>query len=153
MEAYVAGMPNTLSQLTGQQIGSKDFSDDRLGIVLKYLSKPYWLAIEKELNERTIKVYDLETETVRCDATSVSGNHQIVPEGLIQFGHHKDGTIKAQFKIMIAGLDPLGMPLATEVISGEKADDGLYIPIISRIDESLKKAGLLYVGDCLPKCP
>ena len=55
---------------------------------------------------------------------------------------------KPQFKIMMAGLGPLGMPLATEVVSGETADDGLYIPIIKRIDESLNKAGLLYVGDC-----
>lgn len=148
VEAYVAGMSNTLSELTGQQIDSKDFTDDRLGIVLKYLSKPYWLKIEKDLNERTIKVYDLARETVRCDATSVSGNHQIVPDGLIQFGYHKDGTIKPQFKIMMAGLDPLGMPLATFVNSGETPDDRLYIPIIKRVDDSLNKAGLLYVGDC-----
>lgn len=148
VETYIAGMQKTLSELTGQKIDSMDFTDDRLSTTLKYLSKPYFLEIEKELNERTIKVYDLETKTVRYDATSVSGNHQIVPEGLIQFGHHKDGTIKPQFKIMMAGLDPLGMPLATEVVSGETADDDLYIPTIKRVDESLKKAGLLYVGDC-----
>lgn len=148
METYVAGMRNTLSELTGQEINSQDFTDVSDGTVLKYLSKSYWKKIEKELNEKTIKVYDLETETVRCLAPSVSGNHQIVPEGLIQFGHHKDGTIKPQFKIMMAGLDPLGMPLATEVVSFDPADDGLYVPIIKRVDESLNKAGLLYVGDC-----
>ena len=38
--------------------------------------------------------------------------------------------------------------LATEVVSGETADDGLYIPIIKRVDQSLNKTGLLYVGDC-----
>jgi len=148
MEAYIVRMQQTLSDITNQKLDSKDFTDDRLSMVLKYLSQPYWKQIEKDLNERTIKVYDLETETVRCDATSVSANHQIVPEGLIQFGHHKDGTIKPQFKIMMAGLDPLGMPLATEVVSGETADDGLYIPIIKRVDQSLNKTGLLYVGDC-----
>lgn len=116
VEAYIAGMQNTLNELTGQKIDSKDFTDDRLSTALKHLSKPYWKEIEKELNENTIKVYDLETETVRYDATCVSGNHQIDPFGLIQFGHYKDGTIKPQFKIMIAGLDPLGMPLATEVV-------------------------------------
>ncbi len=40
------------------------------------------------------------------------------------------------------------MPLATEVVSGEQADDGLYVPIIKLVDESLNKTGLLYVGDC-----
>ncbi|SLM30106.1 transposase [Desulfamplus magnetovallimortis] len=40
------------------------------------------------------------------------------------------------------------MPLASDVVSGEKADDGLYIPVIDRINESLKKPGLLFSGDC-----
>lgn len=87
MEAYIAGMQNTLSELTGQKIVPKDFTDDRLSTTLKYLSKPYWKEIEKELNENTIKIYNLETKTVLCDATCVSGNHQIDPFGLIQFGH------------------------------------------------------------------
>ncbi|HIE02865.1 MAG TPA: hypothetical protein EYP59_21720 [Thiotrichaceae bacterium] len=87
VEAYIAGMQNTLSELTGQKIVPKDFTDDRLSTTLKYLSKPYWIDLEKELNENTIKIYNLETKTVRCDATCVSGNHQIDPFGLIQFGH------------------------------------------------------------------
>ena len=49
---------------------------------------------------------------------------------------------------MSAALDPLGMPLASDVVSGERADDGLYIPLIARIIESLKKTGLLFSGDC-----
>ena len=48
---------------------------------------------------------------------------------------------------MMGSLDPLGMPLATDVLSGERADDGLYIPIIERIRRGLNKTGLLFVGD------
>jgi transposase len=40
------------------------------------------------------------------------------------------------------------MPLSTDVLSGERADDGLYIPIIERIRSGLNKTGLLFVGDC-----
>jgi len=40
------------------------------------------------------------------------------------------------------------MPLATDVLSGERADDGLYIPIIERIRSGLNKTGLRFVGDC-----
>jgi transposase len=40
------------------------------------------------------------------------------------------------------------MPLSTDVLSGERADDGLYIPIIERIRIGLHKTGLLFVGDC-----
>jgi len=35
---------------------------------------------------------------------------------------------------MLANLDPLGMPIATKVVSGETADDGLYIPILTKSD-------------------
>jgi transposase len=60
---YIEGMQNTLSQVTGQQIGPLDFTDDRLGCLLKYLSKPkYWLKIENELNEKTIKIYSSRFE-------------------------------------------------------------------------------------------
>jgi transposase len=39
------------------------------------------------------------------------------------------------------------MPLATDVRSGERADDGLYIPRIERIASGLNTTGLLVVGD------
>jgi transposase len=42
----------------------------------------------------------------------------------------------------------LGMPLATEVVSGERADDPLSVPCIRRGQASLGRHGLLYVGDC-----
>ena len=40
------------------------------------------------------------------------------------------------------------MPLATDVVSGERADDPLYLPCIARVQASLGRRGLLYVGDC-----
>ncbi len=39
------------------------------------------------------------------------------------------------------------MPLSTDVLSGERADDGFYIPIIERLRVGLKIPGLLCVGD------
>ena len=149
VRAYIGGMQNTLSQVTGQKIEPLDFTDDRLSCLLKYLSKPkYWHQIEKELNEKTIEIYQLAKETVRYDATGVSGNHVVHEEGLMQFGHNKDNPNLPQFKMMIGALDPLGMPLVTEVVSGEQADDSLYLPAIKRVDESLNLTSLLYVGDC-----
>jgi len=70
-------------------------------------------------------------------------------QGLLQFGHSKDHRPDlAQLKIVLATLDPLGMPLATEVLSGEHADDPVYEPIIARVREGLQKTGLRYIGDC-----
>jgi len=149
MEAYVKGMPQTLSQVSGQAIEALDFSDDRLAHLLKHLSKPrYWHRIEQELTERSVAVYDLPTELIRCDATTVSGYHEAVEGGLMQFGHSKDDPTRPQIKLMTGSLDPLGMPLASDVVSGERADDGLYLPLIERLQASLKRRGLLFVGDC-----
>ena len=149
MEAYVKGMQNTLSHLSGQVIDPLDFSDDRLGHLLKHLSKPtYWHEIERDLNERSIEVYAWLQDVIRCDATTVSGHHEVTERGLLQFGHSKDDPTRPQIKVMMGSLDPLGMPLATDVLSGERADDGLYIPIMERIRIGLNKTGLLFVGDC-----
>jgi transposase len=149
METYIKGMHHTLSHLTAQSIEPLDFSDDRLSHLLKHLSKPaYWHAIERDLNERSIEIYDLTKHVIRCDATTVSGAHEVTEGGLVQFGHSKDDPTRPQIKVMIGSLDPLGMPLATDVLSGERADDGLYIPLIQRIRTGWKTSGLLFVGDC-----
>jgi transposase len=91
VEAYIKGMHHTLSPLTGQIIEPLDFSDDRLGHLLTHLSKPtYWHGIEEDLNARSIAVYALLQDVIRCDATTVSGAHDVTEGGLVQFGHSKD---------------------------------------------------------------
>src|SRR5215510_7396474 len=146
---YIQGMQHTLSRLTAQVIQPLDFSDDRLSHLRTHLSKPqYWHQIERALNERSIEVHAWPPEVIRCDATTVSGAHEVTAEGLLQFGHSQDDPTRPQIKVMMGALDPLGMPLATDVLSGERADDGLYIPVIDRIRRGLNKRGLLFVGDC-----
>jgi transposase len=67
---------------------------------------------------------------------------------LIRHGHSKDHRPDlAQLKVMLATLDPLGMPLVTQVVSGNRADDGLYIPAVDETRQALGKKGLLYIGD------
>jgi len=139
----------TLEEATGFSIRDTDFTDDRLAIVLRVLSKPeYWHAIERDLGQNTVRVYELDQERVRVDASTVSGYHAESEESLFQFGKSKDSPRLPQVKLMVGTLDPLGLPVATDVVSGERADDGLYIPIIDRITTILSKAGLLFVGDC-----
>jgi len=149
VETYLKGMHHTLSHLTAQIIEPLDFSDDRLSHLLHHLSQPrYWHKIEHDLNARSIEVYAFPQDVIRCDATTVSGAHEVTAEGLLQFGHSKDDPTRPQIKVMMGSLDPLGLPLATDVLSGERADDGLYIPIIERIRNGLQTTGLLFVGDC-----
>ena len=149
VETYLQGMHHTLSDLTAQVIEPLDFSDDRLSHLLNHLSnKAYWHRIERDLNARSIEVRALPQDIIRCDATTVAGDHEVTAGGLWQFGHSKDDPTRPQIKVMMGSLDPLGMPLSTDVLSGERADDGLYIPIIERMRRGLNKTGLLFVGDC-----
>jgi transposase len=149
VETYLKGMQHTLSDLTAQVIEPLDFSDDRLSHLLTHLSKPaYWHQIERDLNAHSIEVHALPQDIIRCDATTVSGDHEVTEGGLLQFGHSKDDPTRPQIKVMMGSLDPLGMPLSTDVLSGERADDGLYLPIIERMRIGLNKTGLLFVGDC-----
>jgi transposase len=73
----------------------------------------------------------------------------VTEDGLCQFGHSKDHRPDLpQVKVMLSALDPLGMPIATDVVPGQRADDPLYIPAMARVREGVGQRGLLYVGDC-----
>jgi transposase len=48
---------------------------------------------------------------------------------------------------MLSALDPLGLPLVTQVVAGKAADDPLYLPAIKQVSQSLPGHGVLYVGD------
>src|SRR5438270_6437907 len=146
---WVRQAHSTLQQITGLEIRETDFTDDRLTIVLRHLSDmARWQAIEQELGQHLVRVYDLEEQLVRVDATTVSGYRDGGEDSLWQFGHSKDDPTLRQIKAMMATLDPLGLPLALDVVSGEQADDPLYIPTIDRVLACLGRQGLLIVGDC-----
>jgi transposase len=149
VQEYVKNMSVTLSQLIGVTVNDQDFADDRLSVLLRHLGDDIrWAAVEHAISENTVEAYELPTEVVRVDATTVSGYHETAEGELLQFGHSKDDQDLPQIKIMSGALDPMGMPLASDVVSGEHADDGLYCPVIGRIASVLRKKGLVYVGDC-----
>lgn len=150
VEPWVANRLWTLRATTGQAVERLDFTDDRLEIVLRCLhDDTRWAAFESALNQHTVRVYALPTARVHVDSTSASAYTTVSENGLFQFGHSKDYRPDLpQVKVMLAVLDPLGMPLATDVVSGERADDPLYVPCIRRVQESIGQHGLLYVGDC-----
>jgi len=135
VEPWVAQHQFTLSRLTGEVVRAHAFSDDRLEIVLRLLSDDTrWTACESALNPHLVRVYDLATERVHVDSTSARAYASVSDGGLFQFGHSKDHHPDLpQVKVMQSVLDPLGLPLATDVVSGERADDPLYLPCIARV--------------------
>jgi transposase len=112
-----------------------DVTDDRLADILRLLSEDErYRAFEQELMGHLLRVYDLDARCVRLDTTTVSSYAEVSEEGLLQLGHSKDHRPDLpQVKIALATLDPFGVPLASEVLSGEQADDPVYVPLIDRV--------------------
>jgi len=149
VESWVKTHEQTLQSLFPMAVSAQDFTDDRLGSLLSYLSQDAeWQAIEQELGQHIVQVYELAQERVRVDSTSAAVYHDPEGQPLLAFGMSKDHRPDlAQFKVMLSGLDPLGMPLATLTVPGNQADDGLYLPVIAQSREVLGRRGVLYIGD------
>lgn len=149
VEPWAAEHIEILSRLVPMEVNVQDFTDDRLGDVLRYLSDDEsWSTIEQEIGQHLVQVYELPTERVRLDSTSVAVYQEADRETLFAYGHSKDHRPDlSQFKVMLSGLDPMGMPLSTQVVRGNEADDGLYLPAIEQVRKVLKRKGLLYIGD------
>jgi transposase len=150
VQSWVERQLDTLRTCTGQPVQILDATDDRLADVLRILSDDtYWINFERGLSSSLLRVYDLRADRVRLDSTTASGYCEVTEDGLFQFGHSKDRRPDLpQLKVMLATLDPLGLPIATDVLSGERADDRLYLPAIARVRASMPQRGLLYIGDC-----
>jgi transposase len=140
----------TLQSCVDQPVRALDWSDDRLASILDKLSDDSrWAAFETALGQHLIRVYDLRPKQVRLDSTTASSYVQVTPDGLFQFGHSKDHRPDLpQLKVHLSALDPLGLPLSSTIVSGQRADDRLYVPEIQRVQQILGQRGLLYIGDC-----
>ena len=153
VEAWVAEHLTSLSQAVGKAVRVQDCTDDRLAVLLSRLgdeqSHP-GEQIELELGQHVLRAYELPTETARIDMTSISVYHQSQDDqGLMRFGHSKDHRPDLrQFKGVLGTLDPVGLPLATAVLSGEQADDPHYTPIWDRLVATIGRPDFLVVGDC-----
>ena len=150
VQGWVAQRMQTLQGCTGQEVREESWSDDRLALVLDALAQPeVWQRFEAALNQRLIRVYQLQPQRVRLDSTTTSGYWSVTEDGLFQLGESSDHRPDLpQLKVMLSALDPLGLPLVTQVVAGKAADDPLYIPAIKRVSQSLPEHGVLYVGDC-----
>ncbi len=149
MESWAAARTEILTELLPSLGGEKDFTDDRLADVLRWLSDDKcWADIEEQLGPRLIRVYDLKRSPIRLDSTAAAVYHDTEGNTLFRHGHSKDHRPDLpQFKVMLATLDPMGMPLATLVVAGNEGDDGLYVPAIQRARPIIGQGGRLYIGD------
>lgn len=153
VEAWVGSHLMVLRKLTREKVTTLDFTDDRLALCLRYLCPvDVWSELESQLTQGVIRVYNLERKLpsrwlVRLDATVGIVEHDANNHTLFQVGKGKNGLYATLFKMMVASLDPLGMPIAVDVVAGNRADDPLYVPVYRRVKETVREQGLLVVGD------
>lgn len=148
VQAWVRQAHETIAKISGQQVSEMDFTDDRLTLLLRRLSKPEtWQAVEREIGQSILRVYELSPKTVRLDPTTISGYHEGGDESLFQYGYSKDDPTLKQVKLMVAALDPLGLPLVSQVVAGDVADDNLYVPAVDQVLQIITGIELLFVGD------
>jgi transposase len=137
-----------LGRLSGQSVTALDFSDDRLAWCLEELHQAQvWQELEAQLGAHLIRVYNLKRSILRLDASVGTVGHDPAEHTLFKVGKAKNGLYETQFKLMLASLDPLGLPLAVDIVAGNRADDPLYVPIYQRVKKIIAQSGLLVVGD------
>jgi transposase len=139
---WVAKRLYVLQELTGQPVTELDFTDDRLALCLRMLSQvDHWFEIEAQLGRHLLRVYRLGGEPiVRLDATTGTVKHDPDNHTLFQVGKAKNGQYETQYKMMLASLDPLGLTLAVDIVSGDRADDPLYLPCYRRSNKCCQRA-------------
>ena len=155
MEAWVVSHRTTLEELTGWTIRLKEATDDRVGHMIEMLGREEGAAIrfQRQVGQNLIQAYALPTEVARYDTTSFSVYHAAPEEGqgkgLLGFGHSKDHRADlVQFKQGLGSLDPAGIPLYTNTVGGQAADDPLYLPAWQEMVKTVGHPHFLYVADC-----
>jgi transposase len=140
----------SLGARLGCEIRASEFNDDRLGRLLKDLGSGETAEeMEREMSAHCIRYYRLKTEqaTVRIDTTSVAVHGDDDGSGMIAYGYSKDHRPDLrQCKVLMATLDPLGLPLLTQLVAGNSSDDGWYVPAY---EEAIKSTGtdIMVIGD------
>jgi transposase len=155
VEDWVARHHFVIEKLTGQPVVAQQFNDNKLSSLLSRLScKQRWEEFEASLWRDSVELYQLcpaslcQLKSAHVDSTTAYGHHTISEEALMQKGHSKDHRPDlAQLKLMTVAFFPSGHLAATEVVNGNRADDGLYLPIIARARQMLGQKGVLYCGD------
>ena len=147
---WVGERMQTLSALLSQPLRATDCTDDRLANILTMVGKRATQAtLDAALLQRWLRVYRLPTDTIRLDSTTVSVYHDDVePTSLLQLGLSKDHRPDLrQFKLMLSTLDPLGLPVACQMLGGNRADDPLYLPAYEAAVSAIGSRAVLVVGD------
>jgi transposase len=157
----------TLQALLGTEILDTDFEDSRLSRLLeRFADDSMWHNLEEAFYKDSFSILQLDTQapeyfketpsiedgiakTIKIDATTAYGYHEVIENGIMQRGWSKDHRSDLpQLKIMVAVEGNTGFQLASDVVPGNKNDDPLYIPVLERTRKIIDTSRSLICGDC-----
>jgi len=148
VEDWVAFHTVLLTRLWKAPVPASDFTDDRLTTLLAYLSRaPVQEAIDRLLCQLTVYLYEFQATHIRLDATVLTGYHQVTADGIMQYGHAKGGPEGCTQCKLMAAATPTGQYLTGQYHPGQRADDPLYAPLLTRLFRWELPDGWLFVGD------
>lgn len=153
MEEWLIQHKTVIEHVTGWTLNDKDATDDRLGRLTEVLGEDdeKSTAFQEQMGQHIIAAYELPTDIGRYDTTSFNVYHQSNGRdtGILQFGHSKNHRPDLlQFKQGLGTIDPAGVPLMTETISGNTADDRCYVPAWRRMANTIGRPDFLFIADC-----
>jgi transposase len=156
MEEWVTQHQLVLQHASGWLVDVKDATDDRLGDLLSALgeSEERGLCLQRQLGQHLIQAYALPTEVGRYDTSTFAvyhtpGQDGQAGDGLLRRGHSKDRRPDLlQFKQGLGVLDPAGVPIFTNTVGGQAADDPLYLPAWREMCATVGHSHFLFVADC-----
>lgn len=131
------------------ELDAKDFTDDRLGSLLSaFGAEDVWNIFMSSFTCNLLKLYNISVKSVELDATIAQQYRSVIEDGLLQMGHSKQHRRDLpQFKSMLSNASEHNIPLLINTVNGNRADDGLYTPLIAQTRAMLGTTGILWQGD------
>lgn len=156
VEEWVVAHRHVLESCTGWTIRPQEATDDRLGDLLTVLGEDVerGYTLQREMSQHLIRAYELPTDVARYDTSTFSVQHApgedgTAARGMLARGHSKDKRPDlVQFKQGLGTLDPAGVPLLTDTVAGNRADDPLYGPAWRAMVDTIGHPHFLFVADC-----
>jgi hypothetical protein len=93
---------------------------------------------EGALKQHTRRVDDLEPAGGRLESPTANGHWSVTEEGLVPWGQSQDHR---PARLLLAALEPWGLPVATDGVPGQRAADPVYVPASTRVREGLGRRG------------
>jgi len=153
VESWANQRRTVIERATGWQLAEKDATDDRLGRLSEVLGEndEAISGFQLKMGQGIISAHQLPTDIVRYDTTSFNVYHH--PEngknGILEFGHSKDKRSDLlQFKQGMGTLDPVGIPILSETLAGNCADDPCYLPAWRRMVSTIGNPDFIFIADC-----